>query len=694
MIKSHPHKYLFLWVLPICLTLASCSKKETIPLEPIPAMTWQAPEVVPFIPMQQWQNQPLPWNDIYPTLENNIDIPQALETKLQREEREIWKSALQNMEFVQNEKDKIRVLARTTLEPSQTCVPPSSAFSLHQRSQLQLALQLHRNVLWRLGRLEMASRGVSHALHEFLQMFSGGRIKDADQAIVAPIQTFQEQLKLLQNLHPVPKGDWMPGDIHPRAARTSHPEGLMLQLHTQLLAWNNHIVKSERWAYLAGTHAPVIQAVETWKLEFKELSHAYKNLAEHLKTLERDFAPPHALVAWPCIRKNLNRMRIVTELYSHILPMQWALSNAYDAAHQTKEQLTHETYRDHQPAILRDEILHFQQQLESQKNKLSRVEDMLLIALDDTARQIWQGLPDFIDPIHHKSAPAVEDANSWLVFYKELQNELKSLPSPLKPEPEQPLNKRGKTAPTFITEVLEILHAPSRIDEAERSLLAISELEAHMVSIRDELLRLCKQGACRSFPEAELANSPRTSAWIVSWRQSPSHERTLGHTLIVIKLCQLHLSRLVQRLTEIYAWFSETSNADLSWKKLKSWQRIWTLYAEPNGTYASFLKSIAALDTSISEMAIPKKKRAQSEELLQLLAIQDKFFDLTLDYARFIDAKSSPPASFDELVATWEELDEKFVQIEKITLERDIKNNPELIKQIERKSRKRAEIPR
>jgi hypothetical protein len=215
-----------------------------------------------------------------------------------------------------------------------------------------------------------------------------------------------------------------------------------------------------------------------------------------------------------------------------------------------------------------------------------------------------------------------------------------------------------------------------------------------MVSIRDELLRLCKQGACRSFPEAELANSPRTSAWIVSWRQSPSHERTLGHTLIVIKLCQLHLSRLVQRLTEIYAWFSETSNADLSWKKLKSWQRIWTLYAEPNGTYASFLKSIAALDTSISEMAIPKKKRAQSEELLQLLAIQDKFFDLTLDYARFIDAKSSPPASFDELVATWEELDEKLVQIEKLTIERDIKNNPELIKQIERKSRKRAEIPR
>ena len=205
MIQSHPHKYLFLWVLPICLTLASCSKKETIPLEPIPAMTWQAPEVVPFIPMQQWQNQPLPWNDIYPTLENSIDIPQALETKLHREEREIWKSALQNMEFVQNENDKIRVLARTTLEPSQTCVPPSSAFSLHQRSQLQLALQLHRNVLWRLGRLEMASRGVSHALHEFLQMFSGGRIKDADQAIVIPIQTFQEQLKLLQNLHPVPK---------------------------------------------------------------------------------------------------------------------------------------------------------------------------------------------------------------------------------------------------------------------------------------------------------------------------------------------------------------------------------------------------------------------------------------------------------------------------------------------------------
>ncbi|MGN1071994.1 MAG: hypothetical protein ACI4VB_04625 [Bradymonadia bacterium] len=118
---------------------------------------------------------------------------------------------------------------------------------------------------------------------------------------------------------------------------------------------------------------------------------------------------------------------------------------------------------------------------------------------------------------------------------------------------------------------------PGHPGEVERSLLAISELEAHMLSIRDELLKLCKQGACRSFPDAELANSPRTNSWIVSWRQSPANERTLGHSLVVIKLCQLHLSRLVQRLAEIYAWFAETSNADLSWKKLKAWQRIWTL---------------------------------------------------------------------------------------------------------------------
>ena len=223
-------------------------------------------------------------------------------------------------------------------------------------------------------------------------------------------------------------------------------------------------------------------------------------------------------------------------------------------------------------------------------------------------------------------------------------------------------------------------------------MLAISEIEAHLVNIRDELLRLCKQGACRSFPEAELANSPRKSAWIVTWRQAPSSERTLGHSLIVIKLCQLHLSRLVQRLTEIHAWFAETSNADLSWKKLKSWQRIWTLYAESNGTYANFLRSVAALDSAITEMAEPQKKRAESENLNHILMIQDRFFDLTIDYARFVDSKLPVPTSFDELLSTWEELDNQLVAIENATIARDEAENPEL--KDAKKKRNVIDIPR
>ena len=155
----------------------------------------------------------------------------------------------------------------------------------------------------------------------------------------------------------------------------------------------------------------------------------------------------------------------------------------------------------------------------------------------------------------------------------------------------------------------------------------------------------------------------------MSWRQSPSQERTLGHSLVVIKLCQLHLSRLVQRLAEIYAWFAETSNAALSWKKLKSWQRIWTLYAEPNGTYATFLRSVADLSLNIAAMGKPHKTLAQSPALVDLLRLQSEFFDITVDYARFIDAKNPPPISFDELLATWDEIDAALVKIQTMTHE-------------------------
>ncbi|MBQ9394545.1 MAG: hypothetical protein IJU23_03380, partial [Proteobacteria bacterium] len=522
----------------------------------------------------------------------------------------------------------------------------------------------------------------------FLQMFSN--TKNADPAIRQPMRTMQLQIQAMRENHPAPEGTWMPGDFHFRAARTTHPESIYFYARNQFVVWSQTVEKSERWSYLQSSASPVIDSMTEWMNEFDAVVRAYKVLATSYQTLERSFAPPYALVAWPCIGQNLKRIRIISDLYSHVIAMQWNLSQALDRARQTHARLKSPDYASVNHDYLCGEIEAFIAQIETQKSKLARSEDLLLAAWDETSNVIWKGLPDFIDPIHHHSMPAVESAETWNSLYREMKSELATLSAKTEAEPEQPL-KNGKARQAYISTVLETLHSPARIDEGEKSLLAISELEAHMVSIRDELLRLCKQGGCQSFPEAELANSPRKNAWIVTWRQSPTDERTLGHTLVVVKLCQLHLSRLVQRLAEIYAWFAETSNADLSWKKMKSWQRIWTLYAEQNGTYASFLKSVAAFDNNITKMGKPAKQRVMSETLEALLKLQDRFFDLTLDYARFIDARKKPPVSFDELLSTWEALDAQLTAIEKATIERDMIAHPELNSV---RKKKTVDIPR
>ena len=616
-------------------------------------------------------------------------MPDALETHLLREDRELWKESLRYYEQSVHERKAALVLSNLQVSPAVACTPPSSVFSLELRSQLRLAIQLHRNVLWRLGRLEMASRGISGMIKQFMAMFSGGRIKDADQAVLSPIMSMVAQIDDLRAGQPVPRGVWNPGDFHSRMARTAHAESIFISAKTMLQNWDRQMQQSDRWQYLANSADSLILAIDGWQTEFEALISAYRSLASHTQAVERDFAPPNAIIAWPCVSQNFKRQRILSDLYSHILPMQWALSKVQDGAVQLWIRLNSPDYASIKHNYLASQLETLIEQISAQKALLSRSEDLVLKAWDDVNRVIWSGLPEFIDPIHYYSHPAVENAEQWNVLYQEIKTELSHIAVKAEPEPEQPLTKRGKPQTSFISSVVETLHAPSRIDEAERSLLAISELESHMLAIRDELLRLCKQGACRSFPEAEIAHSPRTSAWVVSWRQSKADERTLGHSLIVIKLCQLHLSRLVQRLTEIYAWFSETSNADLSWKKLKSWQRIWTLYAEPNGTYASFLRSVASLDKSITEMA--HSKRLQSEDLKNLLDIQSRFFDLTIDYARFIDRRNAPPTSFDDLIETWEMLDGKLTAIEKATTERDMALHPELFPD---KKRKQVDIPR
>lgn len=655
----------------------SCEQKEVIVLEPIPVMTLHEIPVTRFLTKEAWRGQKMDWEMITTALRNDVVMPEALETKLLREDREIWKNVLTSIESYELNLRDALVTSNLQIPPVISCEPPSSAFTLDQRAQLHRMLQLHRNVLWRMGRLEMATRRIMTAIQKFLPQYAGGRMKDADQAIVAPLQNMLAQIQDIRAQYATPNGVWTPGEFHFRMARLSQIAPIILQTKIAFGRWNSEIAVSPRWQYLTGTGDEPFEALKSWLDEYESLMTAYRYLTSSIQAVEQSFSGKNKLVAFPCINQNIRRLRVVAALFGSILPMQWALIKAENEALRVRDRLGEADYASVNHDFLMSEVDRAYQSFASQLSRLSRTADLMLMLWDETSYRIWASMPEFLDPIHYHSKPAVENAETWRAMYQSIKTELQQLTSKLQPEPEQPLDRRGKPLPQPIHQILDDLRSPSRIDEVEHGLLAISELEAHMLSVRDELMRLCRDGACRSFPEAELANSPRTSPWIVSWRQSPVAERTIGHSLIVLKLCQLHLSRLVQRMTEIYAWFSETSNADNTWKTLKSWQRIWTLYAEPNGTYSNFLRSVSALSSEMSEMARGSANRVQSQTLTDLLHLQRDLFDLTIDYARFIDGRAHPPVPFDEMINTWELIQSSIETIARLTDERDQKNTPE-----------------
>ena len=460
-----------------------CTSKEPQVLEAIPAMTWRETQTAPFYTRDQWKNAERDWGMIDAGLRQPLSQPEALETRLLREDREVWREALTHLEVARSERKEALRFANLQRTQAQTCLPPSIELSLKQRSQLRLALQLHRNILWRMGRLEMASRGVSHAIRDFLNKFKSGRIRDAEAVIVLPVMQMVAQIDALRENQPVPRGEWNPGALQFRAARNMHAEAIFVQAETVFESWKTRMEMSERWHYLASTATPVLESLGLWKGEYHALLQAFRAFAAHVQTLERDFAPPHAIVAWPCIHQNLHQLRIITELYSHVAPMQWALTLALQDVQKTADRLRDPEYRAMNPEKLEGEALRFFAQLEGQKARLSRIEDLLLITWDEFNAQIWTGLPDFLDPIHHPTQTVVEDIQTWNTLYREIEGELDALPAPAA-EPES----QGRRKTPWISSVIETLHAPARIDEAERGLLAISELEAHMISIRDELL--------------------------------------------------------------------------------------------------------------------------------------------------------------------------------------------------------------
>ena len=101
-------------------------------------------------------------------LRASVATPNAIETRLLKEDRDIWKGVLKQIEAYSLERKEAVVLSNLQIAQAVSCDPPVSAFSLRQRGQIQLTLQMRRTAFWRLGRLEMATNGVSHDSQEFV----------------------------------------------------------------------------------------------------------------------------------------------------------------------------------------------------------------------------------------------------------------------------------------------------------------------------------------------------------------------------------------------------------------------------------------------------------------------------------------------------------------------------------------------
>lgn len=641
-----------------------CKTQTTTELEALPELNYTNVDVPNFVPRPQWDGRRVDWDQVAKSLRLDLQAPVALETKLHKDDRTHWKQALDSYEqYLAIQKDA-RIMAKFAFIPLDECKFSSALFSLNQRAQLQILLQQHRNVLWHLGRLALAHRYLQKSLAQLQQLFINDRIKGADLRVNKSLKAIIEALDDIQKPFPTPNGIWRQGDLHPRIARLANASPIVLRAKFALLDWTEHCAESTRWNYLAPSSQQSLDALDKWLQEFQDLSAAFKDYSIQAANVEQAFEQKSILES-PCLNQSLRRNRILSSLYTKLASMQWELLGAQVIAEHTKQSLLSHRYDDSTPQYLQSEVQNFIDTIQNQKIRLTQAQDLLLVIWDQSNHALWQSLPEFIDPITYPTRPACEDAKAWQAIFSQVQQNILSLAVNTAPETISP--KELKTKTTYISTIHEFLLSPTRIDEVEKGLLAISELESHMSSIRDELLRLCKDGACKSFPEAQLHRNLKNAPWVRLWQQSPVQDRQPALSFLVLKRANLYLNRLVQRFTEIYAWFAETSNADITWPKLNAWQRTWTLYAELDGSYASFLRSIASLDQSLYSFTRAPANRAPSEHLLQLLQAQYELFNIVIDYARFSDL-SAAPGNFEDVIQTWSQIDKTIGEIEAKTL--------------------------
>ena len=73
--------------------IAGCSSKPAPDLEPLPPIEFSQSEITPFLTQDVWKSTPYDWNIVNDALKYEIQMPDALETRLTKEDRLLWRSS-------------------------------------------------------------------------------------------------------------------------------------------------------------------------------------------------------------------------------------------------------------------------------------------------------------------------------------------------------------------------------------------------------------------------------------------------------------------------------------------------------------------------------------------------------------------------------------------------------------------------
>ena len=649
------------------LSIFGCEKAKTTPPPPLPELKWESPD----LPILPFNNVSKDWKQGVEKLRGELKVPVALETRLDEQDRQTWGLALEALErYRVDAKETLQVatLPRSTME---ICDQELTEEVARFRWQLvaQKLLQQRRNLLWRLGRLELAARSFHRALQEMKGSFGSDRLRDADEAIFAPLDQLQRDLDRFDSPSTRPDGDWEKAALLPRMAR--HRPLLLLLDHARerLETWHEEVKNDERWGYTAASVEAPLKAIERWQQEHADLIQASFDLALQAQVLERVLGHPEKEASpWrACLAERSRRLALLATTYARLLQAQddlaqasrqlRALVNALDQGHEAE----------------RRQIAQLLTEVTQKSAALMSFEAILLHEWDGLSPKFWESFKEVTSPIAHPAPLQLGGATQWRGVFFDTRDAAKLKLKRESPEPPQPLTRRKKPRPPFVSEVLDLVRSPARVAEVEQGLLAISELDAHLLAFHEAIHSACAKGDCIGVPGPTVPFSPRESTWIEQWRSLPVEERTLGHNLIVLELVRLHITRQLQRLAAFHAWFSELSTADLSWHLLDEWEQTWSLYTGRNGSFLSFIRALESLSDTVHSLPKATQRKVLSPRLEQLLVYHSLLYDLTLDYAHAVDRGGDPPIPIATLIATWDKVHTSLVKIEAVTIARDEK---------------------